>query len=201
MRVPVVLSFDSELRANLRLDRNFLFYEGVGGGFRLFERYAIKAGPPIGQTVGTWSRMKGLNVSQTDIVIRRSGQHLNLNHLPHHSQNLLLDFRGAVLKNGLLPYAVITQFVYDDKGKFITARGLFVDIIKDLEVGLNFRTETVISRDGKWGGWEGANGTFNGLVGMLADKEVDLVTAGLTVTYQRSKAIDYRQVKILRRSS
>ena len=73
------------------------------------------------------------------------------------------------------------------------ATGLFQDILSELEARLNFSAVTTVSADGKWGGWstDVGNGTFNGLVGMLVIGEADLVTGGLTVTAQRSEAIDF----------
>ena len=45
---------------------------------------------------------------------------------------------------------------------------------------LNFTAEVGISKDGKWGSLNDDGKTWNGMVGMLVDKETDIVTAGLT---------------------
>jgi hypothetical protein len=45
---------------------------------------------------------------------------------------------------------------------------------------LNFTAEVGISKDGKWGSLNVDGKTWNGMVGMLVNKETDIVTAALT---------------------
>ncbi len=55
----------------------------------------------------------------------------------------------------------------------------------------NFTVGTVLSRDGKWGGLEEDGVTWNGMIAMLIDGEIDLCTAGLTQVMTRDAAVDF----------
>ena len=67
---------------------------------------------------------------------------------------------------------------------------MFPKIMKLLSKRMNFKLEFVPSVDGKWGK-KSANGSWNGIVGMLIRKEVDICSGGMSVMLQRSQVMDF----------
>ncbi len=63
------------------------------------------------------------------------------------------------------------------------------DIVNILGSYLNFTTRPVTG-DGPWGLYQG-NGTWTGMVGQLVSRSVDIVSAGLTMTVDRQRAVDF----------
>ena len=72
--------------------------------------------------------------------------------------------------------------------------GTNADILKDLQAKLNFVVQIVPAKDRSWGG-KSKNGTWNGLVGMLNEKLIDMTcgrpTSGMMVTEERQAVVDY----------
>ena len=72
-------------------------------------------------------------------------------------------------------------------GQIFEATGLFQETLRHLKRALNFSTVDIVSTDGSWGALvNDRNGTkvnpkytstYNGMVGMLERKEVDLSSA------------------------
>jgi hypothetical protein len=81
---------------------------------------------------------------------------------------------GAVLLTAILPYSVFTQVHKNGEGKLENYSGNSPDIMNQLEEMLNLK-------DGKYGGKK-EDCSWNRIVGMLIDKEVDLVTSGVPLT-------------------
>jgi hypothetical protein len=48
-----------------------------------------------------------------------------------------------------------------------------------------------MSSDCKWGSYDNAHSTWNGVVGMLLNNEADIATAALTQTFDRFEAISF----------
>ncbi|XP_076442949.1 uncharacterized protein LOC143281595 [Babylonia areolata] len=68
--------------------------------------------------------------------------------------------------------------------------GLCVDLLRQLQVSLNFSFEWVEPEDQQWGVLT-PNNTWTGLVGMLERKEVDMVMAPVSVQADREAAMDF----------
>ena len=72
--------------------------------------------------------------------------------------------------------------------------GRNVDILKDLQSKLNFVAQIVPAKDRSWGS-KSNNGTWNGLVGMLHEKLIDMTLGRpdttMMVTEERQSAADY----------
>ena len=68
--------------------------------------------------------------------------------------------------------------------------GLFPEVLQLLMEKLNFSVTIVPSKDGKYGGLEEDKKTWNGLIGMLAEGEIDLSATDLTITSGRSEVVD-----------
>ncbi|XP_054476373.1 glutamate receptor ionotropic, kainate 4 [Anoplopoma fimbria] len=68
--------------------------------------------------------------------------------------------------------------------------GFCVDMLKELADILKFKYRIRLVGDGLYG-VPGANGTWTGMVGELISRKADLALAGLTITAEREKVIDF----------
>ncbi|TKS81054.1 Glutamate receptor ionotropic, kainate 4 [Collichthys lucidus] len=68
--------------------------------------------------------------------------------------------------------------------------GFCVDMLKELADILKFKYRIRLVGDGLYG-VPGANGTWSGMVGELISRKADLAVAGLTITAEREKVIDF----------
>ncbi|XP_061136690.1 glutamate receptor ionotropic, kainate 4 [Syngnathus typhle] len=68
--------------------------------------------------------------------------------------------------------------------------GFCVDMLKELAALLKFKYRIRLVGDGQYG-VPGANGTWSGMVGELISRKADLAVAGLTITAEREKVIDF----------
>ncbi|KAG9265447.1 glutamate receptor ionotropic, kainate 4-like [Astyanax mexicanus] len=68
--------------------------------------------------------------------------------------------------------------------------GFCVDMLKELADILKFKYRIKLVSDGVYG-VSGANGTWTGMVGELIARKADLAVAGLTITAEREKVIDF----------
>ncbi|XP_062274952.1 glutamate receptor ionotropic, kainate 4 isoform X2 [Scomber scombrus] len=68
--------------------------------------------------------------------------------------------------------------------------GFCVDMLKELADILKFKYRIRLVGDGLYG-VPGANGTWTGMVGELISRKADLAVAGLTITAEREKVIDF----------
>ncbi|XP_040042865.1 glutamate receptor ionotropic, kainate 4 isoform X1 [Gasterosteus aculeatus] len=68
--------------------------------------------------------------------------------------------------------------------------GFCVDLLKELADTLKFKYRIRLVGDGQYG-VAGANGTWTGMVGELISRKADLAVAGLTITAEREKVIDF----------
>ena len=66
-------------------------------------------------------------------------------------------------------------------------KGFFADVWHALVDQMNFTF--TIRRAYEWGSFE--NAKWNGMVGMLHEGKADIAAADLTVTIERSKAVDF----------
>lgn len=75
--------------------------------------------------------------------------------------------------------------------------GSYFDLLKSLEISLNFTTRLYKRKDGVWGVPKiHPNGTVEnyGMLKNLVEKSADLIVASILITPQRSMAIDYFQI-------
>uniref|UniRef100_A0A4W5MAJ3 Glutamate receptor n=1 Tax=Hucho hucho TaxID=62062 RepID=A0A4W5MAJ3_9TELE len=68
--------------------------------------------------------------------------------------------------------------------------GFCVDMLRELAELLHFSYRLRLVADGVYG-VPGANGTWTGMVGELISRKADLAVAGLTITSEREKVIDF----------
>ncbi|KAJ7996851.1 hypothetical protein DPEC_G00222810 [Dallia pectoralis] len=68
--------------------------------------------------------------------------------------------------------------------------GFCVDMLSELAQLLHFRYHLQLVADGEYGTL-GTNGTWTGMVGELISRKADMAIAGLTITSEREKVIDF----------
>jgi len=70
-----------------------------------------------------------------------------------------------------------------------TYKGFIPDLLDVIALEEPFSYKIVLSPDGKWG--SPRDGKWDGMVGMVANKEADLVAADLTTTQRRMEVLDF----------
>ena len=147
----------------LRLDNNIFFYDGNASvGYNVYESYAIKGKNPVTKMLFKWHHEDESIPLLSQTLDRRS----NLN--------------GAILKE---------SWPTKNRKKFGMQGSIFDDTLFTLQEGMNFSLQYMPPRQGKFG-TKFQNGTWNGLVGMLIEDEIDLV-GGLMVTPARDSVVDF----------
>ena len=155
----------------LRLDSKMYFYQSNTSGFKLLEAYSIHNGPLVLETIGTYNQSHGIQVPEPDIWTRRS------------------NLRGVHLVNGVMFWRAFNIVKTDSNGNIIEVDGPMHTILKHLASKLNFTFANVQSRDRKWG--KAAGNESDGFVWDQMDGYMDICTGGLTISLQRSEAIDF----------
>ncbi|KAK2912542.1 hypothetical protein Q8A73_006655 [Channa argus] len=87
------------------------------------------------------------------------------------------------------PYVMLRQNHQELEGND-RYEGFCVDMLKELADILKFKYRIRLVGDGLYG-VPGANGTWSGMVGELISRKADLAVAGLTITAEREKVIDF----------
>ena len=117
----------------------------------------------------TWTQNVGF--SSRNVVIKASQKSLKNEHIR--------------MVSAFSPPAV--TYIEDNCSSKRCFKGLFADVWHALVEQMNF-TYT-IRRAHQWGSYE--NGKWNGMVGMLHRGKADIAATDLTVTVERSKAVDF----------
>ena len=68
--------------------------------------------------------------------------------------------------------------------------GYCVDLAEHLSKIVNFTYEFRLVKDNKFGARD-ANGNWNGIIGELIRHEADLAISGLTITWDRERAVEF----------
>uniref|UniRef100_A0A8D0CN82 Glutamate receptor n=1 Tax=Scleropages formosus TaxID=113540 RepID=A0A8D0CN82_SCLFO len=92
----------------------------------------------------------------------------------------------TILEN---PYVMLRHNHHELEGNE-RYEGFCVDMLKELADILKFKYRIRLVGDGVYG-VPGANGTWTGMVGELISRKADLAVAGLTITAEREKVIDF----------
>ena len=156
----------------LRLDSKFYLYQQQPEMIELKEMYAVN-GMTILNDIGTWHESLGLSIPQPSIWERRN------------------NLAGMTIRVTTISKPYVHELHYDDSGhSIIGAGGLFIEPLHDMARKCNFTLTFTPPPDGKWGALSG-NGTWNGMVGMLADGLADIAAAQLSRTIERGWVISY----------
>ncbi|KPP77053.1 hypothetical protein Z043_103548, partial [Scleropages formosus] len=109
-----------------------------------------------------------------------------------HSPNATDTLRNATLTVTTIlenPYVMLRRNHQELDGNE-RYEGFCVDMLRELADILKFNYRIRLVGDGVYG-VPGANGTWTGMVGELISRKADLAVAGLTITAEREKVIDF----------
>ncbi len=160
-------------KLKLRLDTHLYLYNVTGKTISIKEIYSVRDIPRISRHLGNWSADAGLYIAEPNIWERRK------------------DLMGATIRNGLLPWSVFNSYTTDENNQITSNVGVYATTMTRMAFKLNFTEVLMESKDKKWGGLNSDGKTWNGLVRMLLDDEIDLCTAGLTQFQERAEAVDF----------
>ena len=176
----------------LRLDSRVLSYRETNGtpgseAYAVYESYAVKGGSPIHTLLFKWS------------PAHKEKRPASPNFLDNRK-----NLQGVTLLNSWFKNPPFVKFI---QGPNPDSVGFYVDVLKALKSQLNFTTESVAPRKGKWGRPQGNNGSWSGVVGMLHDGEIDISAVGTLMNVGRHGVVDFlwplfsKQVTLLSKSA
>ena len=93
------------------------------------------------------------------------------------------NLHGAVIRWTAISYPVLSPKFYEDDNGNLHGEGYLMDLMYLFEKDLNFTVVLSESIDKKFGA-KTANGSFNGMVGMLVRDEADIVASRLRLKGQ-----------------
>ncbi|XP_050723459.1 ionotropic receptor 93a-like [Eriocheir sinensis] len=99
-------------------------------------------------------------------------------------------FRGRTIPVTSVHYPPWQIFVRDRNGKVVREEGLMFEILKQMAAKLNFTYVVRPPPDNQWGTMN-KNGEWNGMMGMVKDKEVMLGVGAFTVSNKRMKVVNF----------
>ena len=99
------------------------------------------------------------------------------------------DLTGVLFRIVTLPWDqyVIPRSINGTKYQYV--EGLFIDVVKEIQIQLNFTYWVVLPIDNKWG-YVHPNGTWEGIFGMLQRNETDMAM-GPSLTPERTRDFDF----------
>ena len=163
------------------VSRVFLFRAFNDSYFELFESYRIEAGSEIIlERYAVWNG--------TDLELRT----------PKDIWERRADLRGVELKIAVLPsqpYLELTCGTSVEQRNNCSMSGMFPEVFFILQSILNFTFVFHQPEDGNWGNKvENASGTFwNGMIGQLQRREIDLAPTSFSVINARSLVVDFAE--------
>ncbi|KAL0994606.1 hypothetical protein UPYG_G00124760 [Umbra pygmaea] len=127
------------------------------------------------QQVGAWHSERGLSMESDAQLFR----------VPGTVFNVTLTITTILEK----PYVMLRpdHQALDGNERY---EGFCVDMLRELAQLLHFSYRLQLVTDGLYGAME-VNGTWTGMVGELIARKADLAVAGLTITSEREKVIDF----------
>ncbi|CAC5387676.1 GRIK3 [Mytilus coruscus] len=100
--------------------------------------------------------------------------------------NTEFGFNQRKFLMGTLPWAPFVE-LDEERNQY---SGLTIEVIKELSHILNFTYELKAPPDGKWGADKG-NKSWNGLLGEIQRRDIDLVAAPLAINSYREQVMDF----------
>ncbi|KAK6165924.1 hypothetical protein SNE40_022731 [Patella caerulea] len=101
--------------------------------------------------------------------------------------NVKFHFNGRRLLIGSLPYRLIREEVINGISVYT---GWMIDLLEDMAADLNFTYEITEPTTGVWG-VKTDNNTWDGLIGQVQRREIDILYAEYMVTAERSQLMDF----------
>ncbi|XP_076372058.1 ionotropic receptor 93a-like isoform X2 [Tachypleus tridentatus] len=130
------------------------------------------ASPSVFEQTGEWTPYSGLKMT-TYLFPVLSG-----------------DFRGKPIKIGIMSRPPMANVTYNSKTGKYEAKGIAVDLIRELSKTMNFTYEwkpPVIDEHGI----QGRNGRWTGLIGMLLENEIEFAAMSFYQTPERLSVVNF----------
>lgn len=156
----------------LKLTSEVFCYENKNNETTIIEKYSILSSVSKSVVFGHYANTSGLHVSSANKWERRK------------------NFTGVTMTLAAMEWKPFTEKVSDGDGKFVQFTGIFPMLVQDMKKVMDFEIEWVLPSDGKWG-IKGDDGHWNGLVGLLEEKKIDLVCAAITLVIERTLVMDF----------
>ena len=147
-------------------------YEGLEDSISITETYSIQSKNNKSIAFGDFTQDTGLNIANTCKWERRR------------------NLTGVNIVTGGLEWKPMLEPILNEDGQLSHFSGIFPMLFEQLRKELDFQIEWILPPDGKWGAQE-VEGHWNGLVGLLERKEIDLIGAPMAVILERSLVMDY----------
>ncbi len=167
--------YDNVWSKGLRFNSHFYTYflSENKGTILTNEVFRVKNGPLVKQSVGHWNQ-DGFDFDLSDDATwaRRK------------------DLGGVELVNSILEWHPF--IIYDSSGDLRKVKGIFVDLLEDLQKSLNFTVKYQTPEDGQWGVLA-VNDTHEWMTGTSGDLQygkADICTAGQYLTLERQTFTD-----------
>ena len=157
----------------LRLDSNILFYtdtDSVSAISKLYDTFAVKAGPPIEIQVGKWTLDSGMTLMEG---LNRWDRRINL------TQTTFVD--------SLFHFPPGTEIIKDKEGNIIGSNGYWQEVLVYINGILNMSIDWIeVSREFVLLD----NGSWTGALGFLQRQEADVVSSSVVATQYYCHFID-----------
>ncbi|KAK6165873.1 hypothetical protein SNE40_022697 [Patella caerulea] len=111
----------------------------------------------------------------------------NLSRVQDIFPNVNFHFNGRQLLIGAMPYQLIRKDVINGVSVYT---GWMVDLLEDMAADLNFTYEITEPKDGNWG-TKMDNNTWDGLIGRVQRREIDILYGEYMITAERNKIMDF----------
>ncbi|XP_076347980.1 glutamate receptor-like [Tachypleus tridentatus] len=169
---PVIAQYVKQIHLTNALTKNVEF--DANGHRRGYTLDIMETVPTGHSQVGTWSDVHGLQIVRTPLLSEVSYEHLT---------------DKVVVISSILeePYLMLKEPVSENP----VFEGYCKDLADLLAKKLNFKYKLQLVKDGKYGSKIGNSSDWDGMVGELVRREVDMVIAPLTVTSQRAQVIHF----------
>ncbi|XP_046444793.1 glutamate receptor ionotropic, delta-1-like isoform X1 [Daphnia pulex] len=97
---------------------------------------------------------------------------------------------GKILRVAAVEISPFVEFVRDENGIVVDGKGFSFEILAALMETYNFSITIEVPKDKAYGALL-ANGTWNGMIGMILNNESDVGIGSFSVTHVRNRVVDF----------
>ena len=172
---PVIMPLEYAESVPLRLDSNIIFYQKQEGlaRYELFDKFAVKSGPPISVKLGQWDILSGTTLKES------------LNRWDRRK-----DLKGAKFVNAVLENSWYSYVTRDGGGNINGSSGLVQEMMLPVLKRLNLTVETTLVE--AYIPYDSEKGNESaGYFGSLQRGEIDYIGNGESLGYDTSFVFDY----------
>ncbi|XP_078495667.1 glutamate receptor ionotropic, kainate 2-like [Ciona intestinalis] len=135
------------------------------------------------RTVGNWSLTSRLSMNNQSILTALKNNSFNLD-------NMLKNSKIRVITMNAPPFVMRE----DENVANSTYTGYSFELFRKLQEDIGFTYEVMTMPSGVFGARDPLSGQWNGLIGQIVDGLADIAVGPITLTAERSKAVDFTEV-------